>query len=223
MAPLPPAPGVIQVTDVYKYGSDTNVINRLFYQYTGARPTAATCNAIAAHRGTLWVPAILGIMANNVSIQQVIVTDLAGTDGQTGNFSPALSGTGGATNLPASSSVVLSHTIGARYRGGHPRSYLPWGTTSNLADPQTWATSFINTVATQATALFITGMVNTQGGTSVVGLAAVSYYQGSTWAQDQHSNWHRIPTKRSSPLILPVTAVVPRARIGTQRRRVNPG
>lgn len=82
---------------------------------------------------------ILGQMATSWQIESTTVSDLAGgpeavpVGEATSNVHNAAFGTGSGNAMSPQTAYVLSWRIARRYRGGHPRSYLP-GFSQNVAD-----------------------------------------------------------------------------------------
>jgi hypothetical protein len=48
--------------------------------------------------------------------------------------------------------IMIRHKIGVRYRGGHPRTYLPPSAVINTTDGDNWQAGFVTTVTTNWTA-----------------------------------------------------------------------
>jgi hypothetical protein len=142
----------------------------------------------------------------------VIVTDLQGNDGQQGSAASTQAGTGGIPPEAASASFVVHLLVNARYRGGHPRVYFPPLGNSYLQDSQTWQAAAVTPVFS-ALDTWLNALPGFSSGGCVVGLqCAVSYYNKAVNPTPPHL--------RPSPLVLDVTSRTPRAKIGSQRRRL---
>jgi hypothetical protein len=108
--------------------------------------------------------------------------------------------------------VLVSKHVGRRYRGGHPRSYLNVGISSDLADESHWAGLFTAGVTTAYAALSTAMLGHTSGSTTLDGEVTVSYV-------DKAVN-PVAPFRRPTPLVLPVLAATAQTQIAVQRRRI---
>jgi hypothetical protein len=142
-------------------------------------------------------------------LDSVIVTMVDGTEVQGQSTGVRVGGTGAGGDMPASISACMSWRISAAYRGGHPRSYLPFIDKSML-DP---GPSVNKISAGSATALAVAADsflsaadLLTIGGVQT-GLGTVSY------------------VRAKAPRVLPVFFIyLPGTRVNTrlasQRRRL---
>src|ERR1700758_2428518 len=168
MPPLPSPGNVIKVTLRWTIGADTNVMNVLHYRYSGGRPAANDCNAIAAHLAAANMAVYLGACPLDVAMTQVLVVDLQGNDGQQGAAPSTHVGTGTGTMMPASGCFVLHLGVNARYRGGHPRIYFPGFQQSAMQDAQTWVAGTVSAATTSLTT-FLASLVGFSSGSTAVG------------------------------------------------------
>jgi hypothetical protein len=211
---------VIKVQLVWQIGTDGNCMNVLHYQYGGSAPAASDLTAIGNHMVASWGTAQGAVFSTRDSLANVILTDLAGTTGQQAEVVAGKAGTDISGAISQQSATVMAFEVNARYRGGHPRAYFPPMTTRVMQDGLHWtaagASAFNSAIET-----FLSSIVGfASGATNVLQQVAISYYQGHTWSPPDHlGNYHKIPTRRSPPLVLPVTSWVTRTVIGNQRRR----
>jgi hypothetical protein len=116
---------------------------------------------------------------------------------------------------------LFNGTVLRRYRGGKPRSYWPFGTYSDLANPSQWSTTYITAVTTAMDAFLAHMLAITESGTSLTSQVNVSLYSGFTSVENPVTHrWRNIPTYRTGTI--PVDDIVSysiNAKPGTQRRR----
>jgi hypothetical protein len=117
--------------------------------------------------------------------------------------------------------AVLSCRIAARYRGGHPRIYLPWGTTADASSDYGWSQPFIAS-AEQAWANIVTSVRNTIPpiGGAQVSHVAVGYNYTYT-ANDQKHKYTKERVSAKPPQVIKQYVLNP--TFGTQRRRLTTG
>jgi hypothetical protein len=123
------------------------------------------------------------------------------------------------TELPVSNCVLVNYTIGTKYRGGKPKSFVPAGVAANTANGKQWSQAFHDTFLAAWTGL-ITDM-KTPGVPLSFTHASVSYYSGhqpdptpTTWGPVN------VPMPRGAGVPSAITSVSVNLTIGTQRRRL---
>lgn len=218
--PLPLIAGVFLVRLHWNLQEDTRAVTNLHFRYSGGTPVQADLDAfatgIATPRDTRFRP----MLANHYSTGPVDVIDLGSAIGLMGSAGGGGGGTSGSSGYtPASTSIVLNFKVNRRYRGGKPRAYMPMGMGSDLADAQTWSTSFMNNVVSAFNNFVTDVLAVTHGGISITHQCSVSYYQGGTWDVTVRPPKF-FPTARSTPLIDDIVQVVARQHVGSQRRRL---
>jgi hypothetical protein len=96
-----------------------------------------------------WATNFSPLCANAVHFNQVVCTDIGSTTPVVGTNTTVAPGTSGAGVIENSSLCALVNMhINARYRGGHPRSYLPLGYTTAQLNESQWTVGFQGQVAT---------------------------------------------------------------------------
>jgi len=121
----------------------------------------------------------------------------------------AMTGAGTGANTSGSTQSacsVVSWDTGVYWRGGKPRTYIPFAVAANLADARTFSTSGKNTINSAATGF--RGDINalTAGTITGTALGFVSFISGGS--------------PRSTPLFYPFTGNKAHPRVGIQRRRL---
>jgi hypothetical protein len=174
-APYPPVPNTIRFR-LQGSGSGEIWENVLYYQYSGVRPTIssmdALCNSVAAQFAGQMAP----MMHTATALEQVNGVDLTDLNGVEGTAVLHTPGTRVGGTLPLSTSMLVSYPVAARWKGGHPRSYLVVGADADLLDAMHWVTTFVNGVAAAWNTFLsnVTGL--TSGGTTLSGHVTVRYH-----------------------------------------------
>lgn len=208
MPPLPNVANVLKAQFQWTYGSDANVMTHIFFNYTTAAPSTSQLATYAAALRAAAVTNFVPLSHSSVALRTVTCIDLSTNATAPGTASGTSTGTRTGSALFASTAVLINMTIARRYRGGHPRIYLPFGVTSDIQDAQHWTTAFQNLVQTNFNA-FVGSVLNVGSTPPVCNYVAnLSYYQGGQL--------------RGGPLVDPVSAYPVNPVPGTQRRRVRP-
>jgi len=155
--------------------------------------------------GNAWNSAIAPIMNTSSALTEVVCIDLATSTGNEGAVTVNHVGTRTGAFLPAQAAVVFSWHIQLRYRGGHPRMYVPGGVTTDISAGRLWNTSSQAAFATAASSFLNQINAITIGGSAFF-MVMVSY----------HTN-HAL---RPVPAVFPVVSSAVDDRIDTQRRRL---
>jgi hypothetical protein len=164
-------------------GPNSTKANNIFYTLTSSYlSTSAELQALIGYWYQMienldWRPA--GLMPASWSLTQLLVAD---NSGESENYSyqvTSVPGTVSGNSLPPNCAVAISWPILARYRGGHPRWYLPGVPESNLATP---GGNYITSTAAggyQAEyASFLGAWNQIVVGSTTMQLGTISYYTG---------------------------------------------
>jgi len=214
MPPLPVVPGVVKLI-LSSSRSDSDIINILHIGYTGGPPSAANLTTYLTSYVAPAAETLFNAQGSTDLVGKTIeAIDLSSSSGA--EASVAFSSTGVRTGdfAPASAAVVVSWTISRRYRGGHPRSYFPFGTagTYESGSSKLWDSGFISAVQTGIAAFILGISTITIGSTSFNDLVNVSYV-------DKNLN-PTPPYRRTTPVVDVITGGVAKQRICSQRRRL---
>lgn len=224
MPALPSVPKVIRVVLVHSYGIDLGVITRFYVQYTGTAPTSANLTSWGTAIGSAWNTNMAPQHNAIVHLTNIEMTDLSSSTSAQATVNVSYVGTLAGNQLPADTCVVTSYTITRRYRGGKPRGYWPGGSTGVLATPQSWTAAYATAFDAALQAFQVAIFAAPWSGSGTLAQVNVSYYQGHTAVQDPITlRWRNVPVLRTTPLVDVVLAHTSRQRIGSQRRRLNPG
>jgi hypothetical protein len=217
MPPLPLVPNVIKIVNECQGNDGRLAANVLHWTYGGSAPNSDVCVDIAGSFWDLWNDNFIPLMPAQTSLVQTTVTDLSTSTGGEGTYNndgtPA-PGTSAHGMLPLHSCFLVSMYVEERYRGGHPRMYLPVGTTDDLNDDGDWKSTSVSAFM-DAWSNIITDFVRSYTSTELALQCAVSYYSGTDPTT-------RKPIRRDVPLVydIPVDGYTGQEKLATQRRRV---
>lgn len=220
MPALPSVSKVLRVILRYAASAEGQaLINRIFISYSGTAPSDSQLDTFAAVVGTAWDAGLKSLTSTQYTLQDVAVEDLSSPTAAVGFSDVNTSGTRAGDVLGAAVAAVIQQKVARRYRGGHPRVYLPVGVSTDLADADQWGSTFItNLLAGYAT--FLSDIF--AGGWTAAGTldgVNVSYYSGFTNHTYPSGRVRPIPTLRGSPVVDPVLQYAVNGNLASQRRR----
>lgn len=219
MPPLPNVPNVIRCDLHWQVGVDANALSRFYFSYTGSAPSSANLNSLCTSVRNAWTTDLQSFYNATGGLLRVVMTDLSSDSGAQGTDLTAVSGTRSGNDLPNATAVLFNHVIARRYRGGKPRSYIPFLTTSDLTTG-VWTTSVANSLQAAFTSFIAAVIGASAGSTTIEAHVNVSFYNGFTSVQNPVTKRYRnVPTIRSSPLVDTITATTVNPKPGNQRRR----
>lgn len=219
MAALPAVAKGVRIDHHWKQGTDANVQVRTFAQYAGTLSTADAVTWLAnivAAMGTY----MTANMSNTCSLVLSELTDLSSSSAPQVLDSTGHTGGQTAAALPAGNAMVMRYHMSRRYRGGHPRVYLPGHTSGDLSTPSVWdPTSLAN-----KTAAWITYLAAITSNTNPAAIGAIthiniSYFQGFVNHTFPSGRVKAIPSLRATPVVDVITNVAGLATVASQRRR----
>lgn len=222
MPALPPVPSVLRARLFFLTGPATKCGIRLYYLYSGTAPSNATCAAIASDIRAAFSTDLAGLMSDDFDLAEVEVTDLSSATGGQGSDTTLVNGTRAGNPPMIDSAVNLGFTIARRYRGGKPKTFLPFGIQSDVSTTvySEWTTGFQSGVNSDWTNFDTAVLAISTGGTAVTQHVSVSYYEGFTAAQNPVTGrWRNIPKLRAAPVVDVITGHEANLEISQQRRR----
>jgi len=212
----------------WTYGSDTDVISRIHYKYSGAAPGSTNLTTWCNTAFTNYQAATAANFHSSVTLKLIEAVDLTSPTAGTGAHAGTQAGSRSGAALPASTAALLNFTIARRYRGGKMRMYLPMGVAADIASPQTWTNAALTSFSSWFS--YLDGIATSlPGGGAIQGNCQVSYYKGSTASISGTAPYERGHTKATigpAPTYPIVDVIVSRAFSPTpanQRRRDRPG
>jgi hypothetical protein len=215
-------PNTLRIDLRHTEEADPGLANRYFMGYTGTAPSDGDLVTYAGSIAAEWNTYLASLAVPEVALVEVVVTDLTSASSARGVWNGSHVGTRSGGVLPINACLLLNFKIGRRYRGGKPRIYAPWGSTTDLLTVETWTTSFLG-VCNGGWSNFITNTSGVlAGGTSVAGQQNVSYYAGVEPPITLPSGRVKQASKvRPGPIAPdPITSFAANQLIGSQRRRV---
>lgn len=144
-------------------------------RYTGGPPSAAECALFATDVFTQWTTTFGFVLNSDLVITLATVTDLNSNTGASGTHSGVATGSVFSAPAPNQCAAVVNWHAGTRYRGGHPKTFLPGLSNIDFANPVS-LTATAQAAFASAAANFRTNLATiTHGGTVFQGLAVVHY------------------------------------------------
>jgi len=176
--------------------------------WSGTTPTAAILNALATDIVAGWTTGMKPLLAAATILGSVVLTDLSSSTGAQGIDTVNQAGTGTGGSATGNACVLVTYPSSIRYRGGHPRTYLPPPLTGILADDAHITTAGATAWATGWGDVLTTLYGSTSGGTTLAGQCAVSYRTGGA--------------PRTDPLVMPIASgsASVKTQLASQRRRI---
>lgn len=222
MPALPPVPNVLRVVLRYKSSNDLDVINRVFFRYTGGAPGNAAMTTFAGSVAAQWASHLAALANTNISLIQTEAVDLTSASGALGVDNTVHAGTRAGEVMPAGTAVLINGDIQRRYRGGKPRTYFPGGVPNDLIDGQNWTAAFLASM-TAGWGGFISGVAAAPpAGTTIPAQCFVSYYHGFTVFTGSTGRARNVSTPRPTPIVDDGLNFSVNGRVASQRRRNRP-
>lgn len=219
MPALPPVPNVLRADLQFSIPSAGLIHTRFLFRYSGGPPNSSDATNLAAD---IYSPASAfhTFYDTETTLQGVEVTDLSSPSGGQGVHAQATVGTEAGGLLTGGTAVLVNYLIARRYRGGKPRSYFPFFTTSDLANRDAWAAGSTSAFDS-ALATFFGAVIGTVAGTTTItDHVNVSYYDGFTVVTNPVTGRARnVPKVRTTPLVDVISSFAVSPRPASQRRR----
>ena len=213
MPARPPVPGVVKIVLQGTMGP-YNWACVFHSQWTGATPSVAALTAFATTISGLWASDVKPYMPASTTLVSVVITDISSSTGNQGIFTGNVAGSAAGAAAPSNAAVLINYPSSFRYRGGHPRTYMPPPQITDFLNEYEISTGYVTIVDTWMTAM--QGEMNggTSGGTTLAGQCAVSYIYTPTGGAPG--------TPRTTPLVMPIApgSYTVEQRIASQRRRI---
>jgi hypothetical protein len=204
---VPPLPDAAAVVRVRVTGTVNGApFNNLFHlQYSGAAPSVANMNTICADVLSAWQTNFKSLCPSTVVLAGADAQDLTNAGASTGAATDTTAGTRSGTAMPNSVAACVTWKINNRYRGGHPRTYLPAGVIADVVTGNRWTDAFI-AAADTAAAAFLVAMNAISVGGATYKMVCLSYV--------------RAMVKLTTPVPYTIQSSLVDHRPDTQRRRL---
>lgn len=204
MAALP------NVQNVMRLGFTGTLNNQPFFtgthvKYSGPSLDVTALNAMCLTWANTWGTYLSPIMSSGATLRTVEAWDLSSPAGTYGSANTSKAGTLAGNDLTNSVAQCISLKVNYRWRGGHPRMYLPPPTRAETVNGTQWTAGFQST-AQAAVRTWLTGMNNASSGGTTFKVCCVRYINAKQII--------------NPPLVLEVADVLVHSRIDSQRRRL---
>jgi hypothetical protein len=220
MPALPPVNKVVRIDWHYKDDADLTALCRYFASYSGVLSIADAqtwVNGIAAAWGG---PGHLqGNVFTGLTLTKVELTDLTTSTSPQVSTLPGFPGTAGPPGVTGGVAYVLSFKMLRRYRGGHPRMYIPGLPFSAAGTAQTWTSAALANTQNAARLTITDGISSQPPAVGITQHVNVSYFQGFHNVTYPSCRIRPVPTVRAVPLVDVITGYVGNPNIASQRRR----
>lgn len=212
--PLGPLPDMAQIVQYSIKGSHNSIAwaNTGYLQYTGIAPAVADLQAMGTAIGNAWNTNFAPLCHAQVTMDAVRLADMTNRASAIAQVSGmAHAGTRVGTDDANSICCVVSWQINRRYKGGHPRWYVPAGVVADYTLGKTWTTTFTTAMNNAATAM-----------RTAMNAIAVS---GVTYKMVAMQIFHKDPITLKQVYVVPpvpytIQGNVIHGRVDTQRRRL---
>ena len=220
MPALPPVPKVLKVQYFWTIGADLAADCRQYFEYTGAGASIPDMNTLAGNIASSYATNLAPMAHASRVLTEVLITDLTSPTSSVGSTIVSTAGSRAGGELPASACLLESAEIDRRYRGGHPRTYWPFGTDTDVDTPQLWSTAFVDAAAAALAAHFSDWSTDLVTGIASVAPVNISYYEGFTVHMGTTGRARNVSTPRLAPVVDAVVEYVIRLGIAQIRKRL---
>lgn len=205
MPARPPVPNVFKIAFTGLVGT-YNFACILHATWSGTTPSAATCIGLATTLNDAWGTNMNSLFNSTVVMENVTLTDLTSSSGASGNYAHNQAGGSAGSEIAGNTSVLVTYPSSFRYRGGHPRTYLPPPPQSLLLNPGELTTGAVTSYGTGWGTLLGTLAGSSAAGTTLTQQCAVSYFTDNA--------------ARTTPVVMPISSYSVQQRLASQRRRI---
>jgi hypothetical protein len=215
------APGVAMLRLVGVVGSNPQAQILHFYGGTTAAWSQAQINTLATSAFTSVSAHLAAQLGANVRYDYAEAVDLTDAVQRVAKTTAApVPGTQVAPFLALGSSVMVNHHIGARYRGGHPRTYFPPPAVAFTNNGDTWTAAYVSAFQAAYDNFRDDILVAlTAGGLGGAVQCAPRY----TYSYTADANKHKFLKERTGFIgPFPISQSLVSDQVRTQRRRLGP-
>ena len=219
--PLPTPSPVAKVTLIHNLDATTALGSSTTFAMSGSVPDTATLGLIGEAVVAVWIDTLAAVYSEDGTLAAVKVKDLSQPDVLPGEAITDSAGTRSGALPTLGVCAVISRKPGRSYRGSRPKSFLPYGVTSDIVTGNVWSSSFITSMQ-DAWAAYIDGIAGTSvDGTNLGAEVCVSYYGHPTIENPNPRARNRfVSTLRDPPLVTPSIGFLLSPTLGSQRRRL---
>jgi len=219
MPALPAVAKVIRVDLHQNVGSNVNVLNRLFFQYSGAMSQADLVTVLGTI-STAYGTQMAANQSSSSALTSVVGTDLSSNTAPQAVNSTVHVGADCATQLPAGTAAVVKFKLGRRYRGGHPHYYAAGICNAELSTANIWVGGFISSLASHFAAFIAACVLAPPAAVGTLTHVNVSYFLGFHNVLNPITGRERsVPSLRATPVVDAVLSYSVNPKPASQRRR----
>jgi hypothetical protein len=218
---LPSVDKVIRIELFYTNNHTTGtILNRLFWQYSGSAGDNTTMATLASNISGYFSTHCASLLPNEASLDAVKCVDLSSDTAPLGEYTTPVDGTLSGTDNSAQVAFLVTMAIARRYRGGKPKTFLPFGTATQLQSVGTWTSAFVSDVQTGWNA-FVGDITADTSAVTFVGQCNVSYYgpPNVVITNPVTGRARTVSTLRDTPIQDPITGYTYEQAVATQKRR----
>lgn len=226
MPALPPVADVIKCRMFWTIEGDANAASIFFLHYTSGPPSETDLNTLVGNIITSEESHLIGLFGTGVDCVDVDARDLSAMDANYATSGTADTGTRTGGRLAPGTAAVVNYSIKQSYRGGKPRNYFPFGTSTDVDTTGLWTDAFVNAYSS-GVGSFFNDLIGTIGDLVIDKQCVVSYYgppnkvitNPTTGRARTVSTRRDAPGGTGHPLVYLVTGHAGSKKIGSQRRR----
>lgn len=217
--PFIPVPGVCQAKHTGTINGFNWVMIHHFANNSQNPWTPAQAQSLANSIGSRFGSQFQPLMASNVTWGAVTVADLTNqTPAQAGSSHASWTGTAATTAEPGNVSLMINFVIPKRYRGGHPRTYMPPPPTNQLTTTNQWNNTILGEFVSGFAAM-VSSIVGDMAGAGVPGLTHCVPTYTYTYVDDPtHHRYHHVKSGLSA--VYTVQSYEGQPRVCHQDRRL---
>lgn len=220
MPALPSVSKVVRVDFFMTKGSDTRVRDRIFFQYSGAGPSVADMSTFLATVSSSWLTNIGPLQDTATTLTSIQGTDLTNASAAQAINGTQRAGSRAGSGLQAGVSPIIKFKVARRYRGGHPRIYLPAGVGTDTATAQQWTSTFTSLLLTNWQAFITACVAGPPASFGTLSHVNVSYFAGFTNKTFPSGRIRPVASLRVGvPVVDTVVSYSINPNFGSQRRR----
>lgn len=220
MPTLPNVPKVIRYDIFSALANVVTMRNRVFMQYSGTL-SLVDLGTLLANASTGWSTNMSPLLSTSFSVLGFTGTDLSTPSSPQAVNNTVLTGAVAGSPSEAAIAAIIKLKIARRYRGGHPRFYLPGVPVANYATGSVnqWSSTFLNSLAAAFSAFIARAVLTPPAAVGTLIQVNVSYFSGFTNKTFPSQRIRPVPTLRGAPIVDAVISYTVNPRIGSQRRR----
>jgi len=219
MPALPAVSKVVRMDFHLTQASDTNVQFRKFFAYAGVLSQNDAATWATAAR-TSFGAHIAPSLVTGCNLILTVLTDLTSATAAQAQDATAANGANGTDNLPTGVAMIIKSKIARRYRGGHPKVYLPGMRQTNVTSSNLWNTTFTSGFITLWNSFISDILTNVPAAAAPATEVNVSYFLGFHNVTNPISGRSRaVPTLRVTPVVDTILSHSINPVPASQRRR----